>query len=112
MVKNIMKLLLFLPTGLSFFSILALVNLKIYPDALIGNYKILLTLASLYIIGILLFLKKIDFSLDSKVSLIFISIGEWFGVISSFIVIGYLSGIEFNILRIFPLVIAANIIGY
>lgn len=111
-VKKIMELLLFLPTGLSFFSILSLLLLKTYPDTSIRNYKILLSLSSLYIVFILVFSRKIDFSLKSKFLLFLTSIAEWLGVIGSFLLIGYFSGIEFNFLSLFPLVVVANIIGY
>lgn len=114
MVKKIMKLLIFLPCGLSFFSILALFNLKINPIKRFENYSILLMGASLYSIGVLglVLLKKIDFKKKSQIKLFFISIFEWFGVMSTFVVIGLLMGIKFDILKLSTIVVIANIIGY
>ncbi|MDY3006828.1 bifunctional lysylphosphatidylglycerol flippase/synthetase MprF [Anaerococcus porci] len=114
MIGKIMKLLVFLPTGLGFFSLLSLISLHFHPNEKLENYYILLIGASLYLLFVLglSILKKIEFSKSSQISLFLISISEWFGVMSSFVVIGLLMGVKFNIFKLAILVVIANIIGY
>lgn len=59
-VKKIMELLLFLPLDCHFFSTFSN-NIKNIPLYKYKNYKILLSLASLYIIFVLIFSRKIGF---------------------------------------------------
>lgn len=114
LVKKIIELLVFLPCGLSFFSILSLISLKIDPNPNLEKYLILLIGASLYlpIIIFLSFFGKIKFSKINQIKLFFISIAEWFGVMSAFVVIGIFLGVKFDIISLSTLVVAANIVGY
>lgn len=114
MIKKIMKLLVFLPSGLGFFSLLSLISLIFNNTQRLENYTILLSGASFYLVFVigLILLKKIDFTKSSKLYLFLISIGEWFGVMSCFVVIGLLMGLKFNLLNLSILVVIANIIGY
>lgn len=114
LVKKIIELLVFLPCGLSFFSTLSLISLKLYPNPILEKYLLLLIGASLYlpIIICLSLFGKIKFSKRNQIKLFFISIAEWFGVMSAFVVIGILLGVKFDIISLSTLVVAANIVGY
>ena len=114
LVKKIIELLVFLPCGLSFFSILSLLSFSFHENPILENYKFLLVGASLYlpIVLILSFIGKIKFEKKNQIKLFFISIAEWFGVMSAFVVIGYLMGIKFDLISLSTLVVAANIVGY
>ncbi|MDY6065994.1 MAG: bifunctional lysylphosphatidylglycerol flippase/synthetase MprF [Finegoldia sp.] len=114
LVAKIVQLLMFLPCGLGFFSILSLISLQAFPNKPGENYQILLILASAYPIGIIILslLKKINIESKNKVKLFFISIAEWFGVMSSFVVVGLLMGIKFDIINLSVFVVIANIVGY
>lgn len=113
-VKKIVELLIFLPCGLGTFSILSLVGLKFFPNGPKENYKLLLIGASLYPIGVigLSLFKKINIRKKNQVKLFFISIAEWFGVMSSFVIIGLLMGVKFDIVSLSIFVVIANIVGY
>ncbi|MFR2717132.1 MAG: lysylphosphatidylglycerol synthase domain-containing protein, partial [Anaerococcus obesiensis] len=104
----------FLPCGLSFFSIISLISLMFHSNPNLQSYMLLLVGASLYIPFVLAlsFLGKIKFSRKNQIKLFLISIAEWFGVMSAFVVIGYLMGIKFDLISLSTLVVAANIVGY
>lgn len=113
-VKKIFELLVFLPCGLSFFSIISLISIGFHSNPGLEKYMFLLIGASFYlpvVIG-LSFFGKIRFSKKNQFKLFLISIAEWFGVMSSFVVIGILMGVKFDILTLSTLVVAANIVGY
>lgn len=114
LVKKIFELLVFLPCGLSFFSIISLISIGFHSNPGLEKYMFLLIGASFYlpvVIG-LSFFGKIRFSKKNQFKLFLISIAEWFGVMSSFVVIGILMGVKFDILTLSTLVVAANIVGY
>lgn len=114
LVKKIIELLIFLPCGLSFFSILSLISLCFHTNPVLERYMILLIGASLYIPIVfgLSFFGKIKFKKKNQIKIFIISIAEWFGVMSAFVVIGYLMGIKFDLITLSTLVVAANIVGY
>ena len=114
LVKKILQLLVFLPCGLSFFSIISLISLMFHSNPDLQSYTLLLVGASLYIPFVLAlsFFGKIKFSRKNQIKLFLISIAEWFGVMSAFVVIGYLMGIKFDLISLSTLVVAANIVGY
>lgn len=114
LVKKIIELLVFLPCGLSFFSIISLISISFNSNPNLEKYVVLLIGASLYlpvVIG-LSFFGKIKFSKKNQMKLFFISIAEWFGVMSTFVVIGILMGVKFDIFTLSTLVVVANIVGY
>lgn len=114
LVKKIFELLVFLPCGLSFFSIISLISIGFHSNPGLEKYMFLLIGASFYlpvVIG-LSFFGKIRFSKKNQFKLFLISIAEWFGVMSCFVVIGILMGVKFDILTLSTLVVAANIVGY
>ena len=114
LVKKIFELLVFLPCGLSFFSIISLISIGFHSNPGLEKYMFLLIGASFYlpvVIG-LSFFGNIRFSKKNQFKLFLISIAEWFGVMSSFVVIGILMGVKFDILTLSTLVVAANIVGY
>lgn len=114
LVKKIFELLVFLPCGLSFFSIISLISIGFHSNPGLEKYMFLLMGASFYlpvVIG-LSFFGKIRFSKKNQFKLFLISIAEWFGVMSCFVVIGILMGVKFDILTLSTLVVAANIVGY
>ena len=114
LVKKIIELLLFLPCGLSFFSIISIISIRFHSNPGLEKYMLLLIGASLYLPAVicLSFLGKIKFSKKNQIKLFFISIAEWFGVMSAFVVIGILMGVKFDIITLSTLVVAANIVGY
>ncbi|MDU2830333.1 MAG: bifunctional lysylphosphatidylglycerol flippase/synthetase MprF [Anaerococcus sp.] len=114
LMKKIFELLVFLPCGLSFFSIISLISIGFHSNPGLEKYMFLLIGASFYlpvVIGISFF-GKIRFSKKNQFKLFLISIAEWFGVMSCFVVIGILMGVKFDILTLSTLVVAANIVGY
>lgn len=114
LMKKIFELLVFLPCGLSFFSIISLISIGFHSNPGLEKYMFLLIGASFYlpvVIG-LSFFGKIRFSKKNQFKLFLISIAEWFGVMSCFVVIGILMGVKFDILTLSTLVVAANIVGY
>lgn len=116
--QSLTKILLFLMSGLSIYSLLAFIILTVgHPNEFLQQYWIWLIGGSLYFPTVLIvsIIKKDDYvgGLDNKtrIELILTSFLEWTGVLGSFLLIGMLMGISFNPLQVIPIFIAASVIG-
>lgn len=117
-IKALSKILIFLMSGLSIYSLFSYVFVGLSPSSdYLKQYWIWLIVGGLYFPSILFisWIKKDEYigNLDSrtKIELILTSFLEWTGVIGSFLGIGLLMGISMNPLQIIPLFIAASVIG-
>ncbi|MHC5229112.1 bifunctional lysylphosphatidylglycerol flippase/synthetase MprF [Enterococcus sp. LJL99] len=116
--QSLTKILLFLMSGLSIYSLVAFFILIFgHANEFLQQYWIWLIGGGLYfpIVLIISIVRKDDYigDLDNKTrfSLILTSFLEWTGVLGSFLLIGMLMGISFNPLQVIPLFIAASVIG-
>lgn len=116
--QSLTKILLFLMSGLSIYSLVAFFILIFgHANEFLQQYWIWLIGGGLYfpIVLIVSIVRKDDYigDLDNKtrLSLILTSFLEWTGVLGSFLLIGMLMGITFNPLQVIPLFIAASVIG-
>lgn len=117
-VRALSKILIFLMSGLSIYSLIAfLLVLFGHTNDYLKQYWIWLIGGSLYFPVILItsLIKKDEYigDIDNKtrIGLILTSFLEWTGVLGSFLLIGQLMGIHLNPLQIIPLFIAASVIG-
>lgn len=116
--QSLTKILLFLMSGLSIYSLLSFLILVFgNTSEFLQQYLVWLIGGSLYfpIVLIVSVIKKDEYigDLDSKTrfSLILTSFLEWTGVLGSFLFIGMLMGVSYNPLQVVPLFIAASVIG-
>ena len=116
--QSLTKILLFLMSGLSIYSLLSFIILMVgHPNEFLQQYWIWLIGGSFYFPTVLIvsIIKKDDYvgGLDNKtrIELILTSFLEWTGVLGSFLLIGMLMGISFNPLQVIPIFIAASVIG-
>ncbi|MGX7127190.1 bifunctional lysylphosphatidylglycerol flippase/synthetase MprF [Enterococcus wangshanyuanii] len=117
-VQALSKILLFLMSGLSIYSLISFLLVTLgHTNDYIQQYWVWLIGGSLYFPIVLLvsFLKKDNYIGDidkkTRAGLILTSFMEWTGVLGSFLLIGLLMGVKMNPLQIIPLFIAASVIG-
>ena len=115
---TVSKVALFMLSGLSLLcgaTLLDIVFLR--PDLVYGNYWIWLLGGSLYTPGLLTFvyLRRHhmfrDFQPRRVLFLVLGSLGQWLGALTSFLVIGYLLGVNVSLMEVYPLFVAATFIG-
>ncbi|MEI5995612.1 hypothetical protein A5880_003203 [Enterococcus sp. 4G2_DIV0659] len=117
-VRALSKILIFLMSGLSIYSLLAFF-LVVFGDTndYLQQYWIWLIGGGLYFPVVLLasWLKKDDYIGDvdnrTRAGLILTSFLEWTGVLVTFLLIGFLMGVKTDPLQVAPLFIAASVIG-
>ena len=114
---SLSKIFLFMMSGLSIYSFFALI-VGFFADVLTTDHHwIWLLGGSLYVPVVLLihsiWNQKKEQTVNSKeaLSLIMISFLEWTGVIVTFFVVGQLMGLNQHMASIFPLFVAASVIG-
>ncbi|MGL4697292.1 bifunctional lysylphosphatidylglycerol flippase/synthetase MprF [Enterococcus larvae] len=117
-VKALSKILIFLLSGLSIYSLLSfLLVIFGHDNDFLKQYSIWLIGGGLYFPAIMLLtvFKKDDYigdtPLASRLQLILTSFLEWSGVLATFLLIGKLMGIPFHSAQVIPLFIAASVIG-
>ncbi|WYJ92838.1 phosphatidylglycerol lysyltransferase [Enterococcus sp. 9D6_DIV0238] len=117
-VQALSKILLFLMSGLSIYSLISFLLVTLgHTNDYIQQYWVWLIGGSLYFPIVLLvsFFKKDNYIGDidrkTRAGLILTSFMEWTGVLGSFLLIGMLMGVKMNPLQIIPLFIAASVIG-
>lgn len=117
-VKALSKILIFLLSGLSIYSLFSfLMVLFGHDNGFLRQYSIWLIGGGLYfpIILLLTAIRKDeyigDIPLTSRLQLILTSFLEWTGVLVTFLSIGKLMGISFHPAQVIPLFIAASVIG-
>lgn len=117
LVSALSKILLFLLSGLSIYSLASLLLLLGESDPYISQYWIWLVGGGLYfpIVYLITRFKKTGLlgglSARKRWGLIATSFLEWTGVLLTFLCIGYLLGISFTPYKIIPLFIASSIMG-
>ena len=114
LVKHIFEIFLYMPVGISIYSLLALILVAIDKSNFTGKYWLWFLGGGLYFPLMYFFSKEEgeNFPQKYKKSLALTSIMEWCGVFVTFMSIGYLMNLSFNPIRVFPIVVCANIIGY
>ncbi|MGX7243419.1 bifunctional lysylphosphatidylglycerol flippase/synthetase MprF [Enterococcus quebecensis] len=117
-VRALSKILIFLMSGLSIYSLLAFFLVMFgHTNDYLQQYWIWLIAGGLYFPVVLIasLIRKDEYigDIDNKtrVGLILTSFLEWTGVLGSFLLIGMLMGIKANPMQIIPLFIAASVIG-
>ncbi|MEI5988622.1 hypothetical protein A5881_000109 [Enterococcus termitis] len=117
-VQALSKILIFLMSGLSIYSLMAFFLVLFgHTNDYLQQYWIWLIGGGLYfpVVLIVSLIRKDDYIGDidnqTRAGLILTSFLEWTGVLGSFILIGMLMGIKMNPLQIIPLFIAASVIG-
>lgn len=117
-VRALSKILVFLMSGLSIYSLLAFFLVMFgHTNDYLQQYWIWLIGGGLYFPVILIasLLRKDEYigDIDAKTrtGLILTSFLEWTGVLGSFLLIGMLMGVKMNPLQVMPLFIAASVIG-
>jgi phosphatidylglycerol lysyltransferase len=117
-VKALSKILIFLMSGLSIYSLFAFLLVVLgHTNNYLEQYWIWLIGGGLYFPAIMLlsFIRKDEYigDIDNKtrIQLVLTSFLEWTGVLGSFLIIGFLMDIPMNPLQIIPLFIAASVIG-
>lgn len=117
-VRALSKILIFLMSGLSIYSLLAFFLVMFgHTNPYLQQYWIWLIGGGLYfpIVLIVSLIKKDEYIGDidrqTRFSLILTSFLEWTGVIGSFLLIGMLMGVTMHPLQVIPLFIAASVIG-
>ena len=117
-VRALSKILVFLMSGLSIYSLLAFFLVMFgHTNDYLQQYWIWLIGGGLYFPVVLIasLLKKDEYigDIDAKTrtGLILTSFLEWTGVLGSFLLIGMLMGVKMNPLQVMPLFIAASVIG-
>lgn len=118
MARSLSKVFLFIMSGLSLFSLIALILSRLPGEpAQIQKYWPWLLGGSLYfpllLIGNVVLHKSalVKSNAKEQIALICISVLEWTGVLATFLVIGYLMGISFALKSVLPLFISASVIG-
>lgn len=118
MARSLSKVFLFIMSGLSLYSLIALLISRLPGEpSQIQRYWPWLLGGSLYfpllLIGNLILHKsalvKVDFK--EQMALFFTSILEWSGVIGTFLLIGRLMDISYDLKVVLPLFVAASVIG-
>ncbi|EOL44424.1 bifunctional lysylphosphatidylglycerol flippase/synthetase MprF [Enterococcus caccae] len=117
-VRALSKILIFLMSGLSIYSLFAFFLVMFgHTNDYLQQYWIWLIGGGLYFPSVLIIslLRKDDYvgDIDAKtrIGLIVTSFLEWTGVLGSFLLIGMLMGVQMNPLQVMPLFIAASVIG-
>ncbi|WP_375179418.1 bifunctional lysylphosphatidylglycerol flippase/synthetase MprF [Enterococcus rotai] len=117
-VRALSKILVFLMSGLSIYSLLAFFLVMFgHTNDYLQQYWIWLIGGGLYFPVVLIasLLRKDEYigDIDAKTrtGLILTSFLEWTGVLGSFLLIGMLMGVKMNPLQVMPLFIAASVIG-
>ncbi|WP_207695072.1 phosphatidylglycerol lysyltransferase [Enterococcus sp. DIV0212c] len=117
-VRALSKILIFLMSGLSIYSLIAFFLVMFgHTNDYLQQYWIWLIGGGLYFPVILIasLIKKDDFIGDidkqTRIGLILTSFLEWTGVLGSFLLIGMLMDVQMNPLQVIPLFIAASVIG-
>ncbi len=117
-VRALSKILVFLMSGLSIYSLLAFFLVMFgHTNDYLQQYWIWLIGGGLYFPVVLIasLLRKDEYigDIDTKTrtGLILTSFLEWTGVLGSFLLIGMLMGVKMNPLQVMPLFIAASVIG-
>ncbi|WP_086313016.1 phosphatidylglycerol lysyltransferase [Enterococcus sp. 7F3_DIV0205] len=117
-VQALSKILIFLMSGLSIYSLIAFFLVMFgHTNDYLQQYWIWLIGGGLYFPVVLIasLIRKDEYIGDidnqTRAGLILTSFLEWTGVLGSFILIGLLMGVKLNPLQIIPLFIAASVIG-
>lgn len=117
-IATVSKIALFMLTGLSCLCLIGLLDvLFVHPASFYRSYWVWLVGGSLYAPSLFLFIlskKKTlfaDFSLRNIAALYIGSIGQWGGALLTFLLIGKLIAIPVSMGTIYPLFIAATLIG-
>ncbi|MBO0441712.1 bifunctional lysylphosphatidylglycerol flippase/synthetase MprF [Candidatus Enterococcus ikei] len=117
-VRALSKILIFLMSGLSIYSLIAFFLVMFgHTNDYLQQYWIWLIGGGLYFPVVLIasLIKKDDYIGDidkqTRIGLILTSFLEWSGVLGSFLLIGMLMGVQMNPLQVIPLFIAASVIG-
>ncbi|ALS00709.1 hypothetical protein ATZ33_04780 [Enterococcus silesiacus] len=117
-VQALSKILIFLMSGLSIYSLIAFFLVLFgHTNDYLQQYWIWLIGGGLYFPVVLIasLIRKDEYIGDidnqTRAGLILTSFLEWTGVLGSFILIGMLMGVKMNPLQIIPLFIAASVIG-
>lgn len=117
-VKALSKILIFLLSGLSIYSLLSFIMVLFgHDNGFLSQYSIWLIGGGLYfpIVLLLTAIRKDeyigDIPLNSRLQLMLTSFLEWTGVLATFLLIGKLMGIPFHTAQVIPLFIAASVIG-
>ncbi|MGM0217115.1 bifunctional lysylphosphatidylglycerol flippase/synthetase MprF [Enterococcus sp. AZ126] len=117
-VKALSKILIFLMSGLSIYSLIAFFLVTFgHTNDYLQQYWIWLIGGGLYFPVVLItsLIRKDEYIGDinnqTRFGLILTSFLEWTGVVGSFLLIGILMGINMNPIQIIPLFIAASVIG-
>lgn len=117
-VQALSKILIFLMSGLSIYSLMAFFLVLFgHTNEYLQQYWIWLIGGGLYFPVVLIasLIRKDEYIGDidkqTRVGLILTSFLEWTGVLGSFILIGMLMGIKMDPLQIIPLFVAASVIG-
>lgn len=115
---GISKVFIFMMSGLSIYSLLALISLFVVPENhYLLKYWIWLVIGSLYFPGAVILAKVSEktfatsFSGKLQFEIVLSSFFEWTGVMIAFLGTGYLMGAEVSLVRLIPLFIAATVIG-
>lgn len=118
MAKSLSKVFLFIMSGLSLFSLLACLLLWLPKEpSSVQQYWPWLLGGSLYfplvLIGntILHHASAIKVNDREQLALIFISFSEWTGVLGTFLLVGKLMGISYDLEAVIPLFVASSVIG-
>ncbi|MGX7148761.1 bifunctional lysylphosphatidylglycerol flippase/synthetase MprF [Enterococcus ureasiticus] len=117
-VRALSKILIFLMSGLSIYSLIAFFLVMFgHTNDYLQQYWIWLIGGGLYFPVVLItsWIKKDEYIGDidnqTRFGLILTSFLEWTGVLGSFLLIGMLMGVEMNPVQVLPLFIAASVIG-
>lgn len=117
-VRALSKILIFLMSGLSIYSLIAFFIVMFgHTNDYLQQYWIWLIGGGLYfpVVIVASLIKKDEYIGDidhsTRAGLILTSFLEWTGVLGSFILIGMLMGVKMNPVQIIPLFIAASVIG-
>lgn len=117
-VTTVSKVAIFMLSGLSILSLVASIDLFfIRPDSTYRDFGLWLLGGSLFTPALLAFVQFkrrtlfVDFPLKRIIKLLLASTGQWVGALTSFLLIGYLLEVPVALGTVYPLFIAATLIG-